>query len=88
MYLGNMRAHAPTTNAAAQTSSEQVTDYEMKLRRAQKGEKILPVVWDKGRVVSTPPLSPLHLRIGLDAEKTAGQPTVDLTKAAYAPQLA
>jgi hypothetical protein len=48
----------------AQTSSEDVSDYEMRLRAAQRGERIYPVVWHEGQYVSVPPLSPLHLRIG------------------------
>ena len=48
-----------------QDNADRHSDYIEHLKKAQEGYSIWPVVWNQGRCTSVPPLSPLHLRIGL-----------------------
>jgi hypothetical protein len=48
-----------------QANADKHSRYIETLKKAQESYQIHPVVWNKGKCVSVPPLSPLHLRIGL-----------------------
>ena len=48
-----------------QDNADRHSDYIEHIKAAQANYSIWPVVWNKGRFQSVPPLSPLHMRIGL-----------------------
>eukprot|EP00892_Ulva_mutabilis_P001999 jgi/Ulvmu1/117/UM001_0121.1 len=51
----------------------EASDYETRVREAQRKWRLWPVIWNKGRFHAVEPLSPLHLRIGLhDVDLPAG----------------
>jgi hypothetical protein len=53
-----------------QKAAEEPSEYTRHLLETQCNLHIHPVVWNQGRCISVPPLSPLHLRIGLqDVDK-------------------
>jgi hypothetical protein len=59
--------------AHLQDHAEDTTEYLVKLQEAQAEYQVHPVVWNSGKYVSVPPLSPLHLRIGLPDVKPGGR---------------
>jgi hypothetical protein len=53
-----------------QRIADEPSEYMANLLLKQHDMHIHPVVWNQGRCISVPPLSPLHLRIGMqDVDK-------------------
>lgn len=61
------------------------SEYIGRILDKQHDMHIHPVVWNQGRCISVPPLSPLHLRIGLqDADAEIETELPEIARAAHA----